>query len=116
MIDTLNIAAALLTIGFGSFGFLAPRFTASALDLHTGETTMGLSELRASVGCLFVALGLFCLIWPAPMAFSMMGVAYAGAAFGRLTSLALDKPPFTKAFIYFAIEALLAAYLLLANL
>ena len=116
MIDILNIIAALLTIGFGAFGFLAPRFTAAALDLHPGETTMGLSELRASVGCLFVALGLFCLIWPAPMAFAVTGVAYAGAAFGRLTSLALDKPPFAKAFLYFAVEALLAAYLLLANL
>jgi len=116
MIDLLNIIAAVLTLAFGCFGFLAPRFTASALDLSVGESTMGLSELRASVGCLFVAMALFCLIWPAPMAFVMMGVAYAGAAFGRATSILFDKPPFMKAFLYFVIEAALAAYLILANL
>jgi hypothetical protein len=103
MIESLNVIAAVLTIAFGAFGFLAPRYTASALDLNTGETTMGLSEMRASVGGLFVA-------------FAMMGVAYSGAALGRLVSLVLDKPPFVKAFIYFAIEALLALTLILANL
>jgi hypothetical protein len=116
MIESLNVIAAVLTIAFGAFGFLAPRYTASALDLNTGETTMGLSEMRASVGGLFVALGLLCLIWPSAMAFAMMGVAYSGAALGRLVSLVLDKPPFVKAFIYFAIEALLALTLILANL
>lgn len=116
MIDTLNIAAALLTIGLGAFGWLAPRFTMAALDLRPGDTTMGLSEIRASVGCLFVALGAGCLIVGAPLAYAMMGVAYAGAALGRLTSIALDAPPRAKAALYFGIEAALAAYLIAANI
>ncbi|NNK77634.1 MAG: DUF4345 family protein [Litoreibacter sp.] len=116
MIDTLNIIAALLTIGFGAFGFLAPRFTMGALDLEDGGSHMGLSEIRASVGCLFVAIGLFCLILGAPEAYVMMGVAYSGAALGRATSLFLDSPPLRKAFLYFAIEAALAVWLIAANL
>ena len=116
MIDILNIAIALLTIGFGAFGFLAPRYTAAALDLVPGESTMGLSEMRASVGGLFVALGLFAILSGAPMAYAMIGVAYTGAAAGRLISIFLDKPPFKKALLYFAFEAGPAIYLLLANL
>ena len=57
MIDVLNVIAALLTIGFGLFGFLAPRYTASALDLAPTDSAMGLSEMRASVGGLFVVAG-----------------------------------------------------------
>ena len=116
MTDTLNIVAALLTIGFGAFGFLAPKFTAGVLDLQTGASNMGLSEMRASVGGLFVVLGLACLWLGTSSAYAMMGFAYAGAAAGRGLSLLLDKPPFAKALVYFAIEAALAIWLILANL
>ena len=116
MIDIVNIVAALLTIAFGAFGFLAPKFTAAALDLKTGATNMGLSEMRASVGGLFVASALACLVIGAPLAYAMLGFAYAGAATGRAVSLVLDKPPFAKAATYFAIEAALAIWLIFANL
>ena len=116
MIETLNVIAALLTIGFGLFGFLAPRYTASALDLTPTTSTMGLSEMRASVGGLFVAMGLFAIWTGLPMAYAMIGVAYVGAAIGRLVSILVDKPPFKKTLLYFSLEAGPAAYLLLANL
>jgi hypothetical protein len=115
MIEILNITAALLTIGFGAFGFIAPRFTMGALDLQTNGSTMGLSEIRASVGCLFVAIGVASLFLAEPWAYLMMGVAYAGAAFGRLVSMFIDKPPFKKATFYFVIEAILAGWLIFAN-
>ncbi|MBM7067885.1 DUF4345 family protein [Actibacterium sp. 188UL27-1] len=115
MIDILNIVAAVITIGLGCFGWLAPRYTASALDLQTGATTMGLSELRASVGCLFVALGAGAIVLGTPMAYFMMGVAYAGATVGRGSSALLDDPPKMKVWTYFAIEAALAGWLILAN-
>lgn len=116
MIDSLNALAALLTIAFGAFGFLAPRFTARALDLAPSGSNMGLSELRASVGGLFVVLGAACLWMDAPMAYVMLGVAYAGAAAGRGLSLVLDTPPLAKALIYFGIEAALAGWLILVNM
>ncbi len=116
MVDILNILIALMTIVFGAFGFLAPRFTASALDLKVGESNMGLSEMRASVGGLFVAMGLFAIWTGLPMAYAMIGVAYTGAALGRLISIFFDAPPFKKTMLYFSLEAGPAAYLLLANL
>lgn len=115
MTDALNILAAVLTIAFGAFGFLAPRFTADALDLAPKGSTMGLSEMRASVGGLFVILGLYALWSGAPGAYFMLGIAYAGAALGRCVSLALDKPPLRKAATYGLIEAALAAWLVLSN-
>ncbi len=116
MIDILNILAALLTIAFGAFGFVAPRYTLGALDLETTGSTMGLSEMRASVGGLFVAFGGVLLIWPHPMLFVGLGIAYAGAATGRFVSALLDAPPIRKLLIFGGIEAGLAAWLLAANL
>ena len=116
MIDAINTICCVLTVGFGLFGFLAPRYTASALDLEPGKSTMGLSEMRASVGGLFVVLGL-AAIWAAePMLYAAIGFAFAGAALGRIVSLLLDKPPLGKVFLFGGIEAVLAFWFLGANL
>lgn len=115
IVDILNMTAAVLSIILGGFGFLAPRYTAEVLDLKTGETTMGLSELRASVGCMFIAVGGACLWLSEPWAYLMLGVVYLGAGTGRALSLILDNPPFPKAHLYFLFEAVFAAWLILAN-
>ncbi|MGJ8610135.1 MAG: DUF4345 family protein [Octadecabacter sp.] len=114
--DFINPAIALLTIAFGGFGFLAPRYTADALDLAPTKSTMGLSELRASAGGLFIAVGLWCLISGDTSAYFMLGVAYAGAGSGRLISIIIDQPPLKKALLFLAFEWGPAALLLAANL
>ncbi len=116
MIDVLNTMSSLLTIGFGLFGFLAPRFTARALDLATTDSTMGLSELRASVGGLFVVAGAAALWLDQPMAYVMVGFAFAGAALGRAVSLILDSPPVKKVLVFGGIEAALALCLIATNI
>jgi hypothetical protein len=116
MIDIINILCALLTIGFGLFGFLAPRYTASALDLEPTKSTMGLSEMRASVGGLFVVMGMAALWLDHPTAYTMIGFAFVGAALGRVVSLIFDKPPLVKVVIFGGIEAALALALLAVNL
>ncbi|WP_146587808.1 DUF4345 family protein [Puniceibacterium confluentis] len=115
MTDLLNLTCALLTVALGLFGFLAPRYTARVLDLAPTHSTMGLSEVRASTGGLFVALGLGCILLGTPMAYAMMGIAYTGAAAGRIVSMSIDNPPQPKAFLYFFFEAVVAAWLLWAN-
>ncbi|KEJ97636.1 protein of unknown function [Pseudosulfitobacter pseudonitzschiae] len=116
MIDILNVIAALATVAFGLFGFVAPRYTAQTLDLAPTNSTMGLSEMRASVGGLFVVSGLAVMWLDAPIAYGMLGFAYAGAAAGRVVSLVLDKPPFRKLLVFGGIEAALALWLIIANL
>ena len=115
MIDIVNVIAAIATIAFGAFGFLAPKYTMAALDLAADGSTMGASEMRASVGGLFVAMGIYCLIWGAAPAYFMLGVAYAGATAGRALSLVLDAPPRRKVLIFGGIEAVLALWLIAMN-
>jgi len=115
MTDILNLIAALLTIGFGLFGFVAPKYTAAALDLEPTSSTMGLSEMRASVGGLFVVAGAAAIWLDQPLAYAMIGFAFAGAVLGRAMSLVLDKPPVRKILVFGGIEAALATWFLLAN-
>lgn len=116
MVMILNVIAALLTIGFGLFGFLAPAWTAASLDLAPTSSTMGLSEMRASVGGLFVVTGIAVLWLNNPMAYAMLGVVYAGATLGRFVSVVMDNPPLVKALIFGGIELVLAVWLIAANI
>ncbi|MEP1353309.1 MAG: DUF4345 family protein [Tateyamaria sp.] len=116
MIDVVNVIAAFLTIGFGLFGFLAPRYTASALDLAPTDSTMGLSEMRASVGGLFVVAGGAAIWLGQPLGYAMIGFAFTGAALGRILSLIFDKPPIAKVLVFGGIEVALAVWFLWANL
>lgn len=102
--DTLNIIFAILSIGLGCFGWLAPRYTLGALDLTPGPSTMGPSEIRASVGALFVGMGIGALVIGTPAAFAMLGFCWMGAATGRATSLLLDGQT-RKKWVFFAVEA-----------
>lgn len=116
MVFYLNLVACVATIAFGLFGFLAPRFTASALDLTPTQSTMGLSEMRASVGGLFVASGIFAIIVNNPMAYTMIGIAFLGSVSGRILSLIFDAPPIKKVILFGGIEAALSAWLILGNI
>ena len=113
--DIINIIFAILSIGLGCFGWLAPRYTLGALDLETGETTMGMSEIRASVGALFVGMGIGALLLGTPEAYVMIGFCWCGAALGRLTSIVLDGQS-QKKWIYFIVESAVGIPAILLNL
>lgn len=104
---SLNLILAFVSIFFGLFGWLAPGYTMNAIGLQA-TNDMGPSEIRAASGALFVALGVGALIFKTPTAFAMMGMAWGGAAVGRLTSLILDGVTRQK-LIFFVVEAGFAA-------
>jgi hypothetical protein len=87
---------ALLTIGLGLFGAIWPRRAASFVGISP-LGGLGLSEIRATYGGLFLALGLACLYLQNPNAYFVAGSAWAGAALLRLPSLFIDKGSFPKA-------------------
>ena len=116
MLDIVNVLMALISIALGSIGWLMPRYTMSVLDMAPLESTMGLSEIRAASGALFIGLGFGALVLNAPAAFAMVGFAWGGAAIGRLTSIIADGDASRQKITFFAIEAAVALLLLTINL
>jgi len=116
MTDLVNIALLLATIAFGLIGWLAPGYTMDKLGLLCRPgTTLGMSEIRAANGGLFVGLAGAALLIGAPLGYAMVGFAYAGAALGRLTSFVIDKSGERIAYAFVATEILFAGWLILAN-
>ena len=113
--DILNIIFALLSIGLGCFGWLAPKYTMGALNLDGHTDTMGMSEMRASVGCLFVGMGIGALLIGTPTAYLMLGCCWTGAAAGRLTSCVMDGAS-RKKWVYFWVEAAVGVPAIIINL
>ncbi|MEL7025845.1 MAG: DUF4345 family protein [Pseudomonadota bacterium] len=116
MLEALNIALALVSIALGVIGWLAPRYTMAALDLETTGSTMGVSEIRAASGALYVGAGLGALFLAMPAAYAMLGFVWAGAALGRITSIYADEAPTKRTWSFFWIEAAVALALLAINL
>ncbi|MCT4684801.1 MAG: DUF4345 family protein [Roseicyclus sp.] len=114
-IDYVNFAVAGLTILLGLMGWLAPRWTMEQLDMQAGPTNMAYTEVSAASGCLFVGLGLGAMILDQPLAWVVVGLAYAGAATGRVTSIFRDNAASRQSWTFFGCEAGLAAWLILAN-
>jgi hypothetical protein len=68
LVDMINMVVALLTIGLGLLGWLAPRWTMQQLDMSAGPSNMAYTEVSAVSGCLFVGLGLGAMILNEPSA------------------------------------------------
>lgn len=115
-IDYINFAVAIVTIGLGLCGWLATRWTMSALDMKSGPTNMAFTEVAGVSGCLFVGIGLAVLMLNDPMAWIALGAAYGGAAVGRVTSILRDNAGTRQSWTFFGTEAALAAWLVFANL
>ena len=115
MADFINIILALLSIGFGAIGWLAPAYTMRTLDMTDTGSTMGMSEIRAASGALFVMAGIGALILATPAAYAMIGFIWGGGAVGRATSLLLDGQTRLK-WIFFACEVAVAVVALAINL
>ena len=90
--------------------FIYVLLTLTAVQLLLGRSLIGYNlALTAAVGLAAIWLG-------EPLAYAMIGFAYAGAAMGRVLSLLFDAPPLRKVLVFGGIEAALAAWFLLANL
>lgn len=113
--DILNIIFAVVTIGLGAVGWLAPKYTMETLNLTTHTDTMGTSEIRASAGALFVGMGLGAMMIGTPTAFAMIGFCWLGAALGRLSSLVMDGQT-RKKWGFFGCEIFVALGALFYNL
>jgi hypothetical protein len=79
----LHVVGALVTVALGGLGLLRPEAASRLVGLApTGR--LGRSELRATYGGLFFAMGAFALATRDEVAFALLGAAWLGAAGARI--------------------------------
>jgi hypothetical protein len=85
----LHLLGSLVTLGMGGLGLLRPRLAARLIGLESAGR-LGRSELRATYGGLFFALGAFALAAQDQVAFALLGAAWLGAAAARILDAFLE--------------------------
>ncbi len=78
------------TLLLGCLGLFFPSRVAAFTSISPVGPT-GVSEIRATYGGLFAALGLACLALQSLTVFSTAGIAWVGAAAGRTWSVLIDR-------------------------
>jgi hypothetical protein len=98
------------TIGLGVFGLLKPVETGAFVGI-TQVGSRGISEIRATYGGLFLALGTFAFINEG--AGQVVGIGWLGAATARGVSILWDRSYDPRNFGGVALEGVLGALLLI---
>lgn len=107
--EQLAFGAAAFVVLIGLMMFLAPRFSLRLLGFETQATgTAPYSEMRSSLGGLYVGLGISAILVAQPFIYFALGCAFAVAAFGRLLSILLDRGANARNCILLVVQALLA--------
>ncbi len=100
-----------ILVALGLLGLFRPQ-TAAKLVGITPIGALGISEVRATYGGLFVGMGLVCLLTQAPAAFLAAACASLGAALARTLSVLVDKSTSPKNLAGIIFELLLAGLLM----
>ena len=107
----LPTIGAAINVALGLNGLLRPAATAEFTSIAP-VGRIGVSEIRATYGGLFLALGAFALASGSPVAFRALGCGWLGAALGRVVSIVVDRSREPRNLGAVAFEAVIAALLL----
>lgn len=111
IIEILKYIAAIATVLTGLFALVKP----SAIRGFTGllaEGPRGISEVRAIIGGLFIALGVSPFIFGG-IAYQVLGLGYLAIALVRLVSIFLDKSRDSSNWISLVVEIVFGVILFL---
>jgi hypothetical protein len=86
----LPTCGAVVTAMLGCLGLLFPRRVGRVLGI-TPDSSLGISEFRATYGGFFLCLGIGCLVAQSVQVFTIVGAAWCAAAFARIGSYAVDR-------------------------
>lgn len=112
----MSIAAylgAAISSAAGILGLLWPRPVSRVIGLHI-PWRLGLSEVRATYGGLFIGAGLGVILIGNRDAALVLGAAWAGAFLARTVSFVIDRSRTRENIAGLAIEATIALLLLLS--
>jgi hypothetical protein len=87
---SVNTLGAAITLGLGVFGLFWPLAAANLVGIQP-EGERGISEIRATYGGIFLAMGLFALIAQNMAVFRLLGVGWLGAGAARAYSYVHDN-------------------------
>jgi hypothetical protein len=111
VLEILQIIAALATAATGLFSLLAPTKITGFTGLQP-VGGRGITELRAVLGALFIALGLAPLFL-GPVAYLMLGIGYLAIGAVRAVSMVLDRSVVQSNVISLITEIVLGVILVL---
>jgi hypothetical protein len=112
LLTILQWAAAIGTILTGLFALLRPLAVQGFTGLRA-EGGRGVTEIRAVLGGLFIALGFAPLVLNEPAAFEMLGLAYIGVAAVRAVSMVVDRSVERSNIISLVVEIVFGVILVL---
>ena len=111
VLEILQIIAALATAATGLFSLLAPAKITGFTGLQP-VGGRGITELRAVLGALFIALGLAPLFL-GPVAYLMLGIGYLAIGAVRAVSMVIDRSVVQSNVISLITEIVLGVILVL---
>jgi FtsH-binding integral membrane protein len=111
MLPILKTIICLLTAATGAFSLFQPNSTVNFTGLQP-IGGRGISEIRAVLGGLFIALGVAPMIFKGDT-FKMLGWAYLGIALVRIVSIFFDNSSVQSNWISLAVEIIFGIILIL---
>ncbi len=88
--ELIPLFGAVCTLALGTLGLVAPQKVANLVGV-VPEGKLGLSEIRATYGGIFIGLGAACLWFQQPKVYVAVGLAWLLAAVSRTVSIFLDQ-------------------------
>ncbi len=85
-----GVFAAIINIGIGAWGVFYPSKMARAVSLKA-VGAHGLTEIRTTFGGVWIALGVYLLLFPSPLAFQSVAVVWLGLAVARTITAFVDQ-------------------------
>ncbi|MGP4846233.1 DUF4345 family protein [Marinobacter sp. 1Y8] len=93
--ELIPLFGAVCTLALGALGLVAPHKVANLVGI-VPEGKLGLSEIRATYGGIFVGLGAACLLFQQSEVYVTVGLAWLLAAVSRAVSIFLDQSHSSK--------------------
>lgn len=90
MTDILPLLGAVITLGLGLMGCIAPNVTARMVGLEV-RSSLARSEVRATYGGLFIGLGVSCLWFQSPGMSLVVGIGWFVAAAARFIAILIES-------------------------
>jgi hypothetical protein len=90
IVPLLPLVAAGITLALGALGLLNPSGIQSLTGVRASAKE-GISEVRATYGGFFMALGVMAFMTRSPLVYQTLGAAWGAAAAARVLSLLIDQ-------------------------